>query len=322
VPVQPEPRDSISGHQRAGTGSVSNKEIKMPKRIIVLGTMRSGTSLTAELIKRWGAFSGGESNLWKSDANDPRGYGYMEYIPLQELNDELLDHNDRVIPARELLEERALDPAFRDKALTLLQHMDEETERNKLDIWIWKDARLPQTLPFWVKFWGDPIYVITIRHPAEVVLSSAKTEEIDPENMPFSAGLIYWQYCMLNILSFTQESRHKIFVAYDQLTNDVRSQCTRLSQFLDEQCGRSTSDSQQRIEAMLPQVMSSQRHHVYSRSLADMEQATREQRALYNFLRVKIMYPDETFQKEDFALYPGWKEYLQAMDMLLALSQS
>jgi hypothetical protein len=53
-----------------------------------------------------------------------------------------------------------------------------------------------------------------------------------------------------------------------------------------------------------------------------MEQATREQRALYNFLRVKIMYPDEAYQQDDFALYPGWREYLQAMDMLLALSTS
>src|SRR6266540_1534484 len=84
----------------------------MPKRIIVLGTMRSGTSLIAELIRRWGAYSGGEKNLWESDINDPRGYGYMEYIPLQNLNDQLLDNNDRIPPPRELLEERASDPYF------------------------------------------------------------------------------------------------------------------------------------------------------------------------------------------------------------------
>jgi hypothetical protein len=53
-----------------------------------------------------------------------------------------------------------------------------------------------------------------------------------------------------------------------------------------------------------------------------MEQATKEQRALYNFLRVKTLYPDEAFQRDDFALYPGWREYLAAMEMLLVLSQS
>ena len=73
---------------------------------------------------------------------------------------------------------------------------------------------------------------------------------------------------------------------------------------------------------MLPHVARNQRHHHYPKDLAEMEQATREQRALYNFLRVKIMHPDERFQPDDFALYPGWREYLQAMDMLMSLSSS
>lgn len=294
----------------------------MPNRIIVLGTMRSGTSLTAELIRRWGAYSGDENNLWKSDINDPRGYGYMEYIPLQELNDELLDHNDRTPPPYHIMEQRASNPAFREKAQRLIQDMDTQAERNNLDIWVWKDARLPLTLPFWVQFWGNPIYVITVRHPAEVALSSARTEELDQNNLPFSAGLAYWQYCMLAILSYTQENHHKLFISYEQLLSDPLQQCTRLCHFLDEQCEKSAEQSQQRIEAMLPQVARNQRHHYYNKALAEMEQATREQRALYNFLRVKIMHPDEPFQKDDFALYPGWREYLQAMDMILALSNN
>ncbi|HLO13352.1 MAG TPA: hypothetical protein VK206_00890 [Anaerolineales bacterium] len=226
----------------------------MPRRIIVLATMRSSTSLIVELIRPCGGYSGDESNLWKSDINDPRGYGYMEYIPLHELNDELLDGNDRVPSTQQQLEERASDPVFREKALRLIQRMDKETEQNKSETWVWKDARLPLTLPFWIQFWGDLIYVITIRHPAEVALSFAKTEELDPDNLPFSAGFIYWQYYMLNILSFTQESPHKIFVAYDQLINNPSYECTRLAYFLDKHCGKSNNDSQKWIEVMLPQV--------------------------------------------------------------------
>ena len=292
------------------------------RRIIVLGIMRSGTSLTAELVRLWGAYSGGESNLWKSDMNDLRGYGYMEYIPLQELNDELLNHNDRVPPEQKQMEERALDPVFREKAVRVLQEMDDQAENNSFDTWVWKDARLPLTLPFWVQIWEDPIYVITIRHPAEVALSSAQTEDVDPKDLPFSAGLIYWQYCLLNILAFTQENHKKIFVAYDQLLDDPVSECTRLCQFLDKQCGKSIEESRERIEAMVPHVARNQRHHHYGKALAEMAQSTREQRALYDFLRVKIRYPEEAFREEDFSLYPGWQEYLQAMDMLLTLSQS
>ena len=292
------------------------------RRIIVLGIMRSGTSLTAELVRLWGAYSGGENNLWKSDMKDQRGYGYMEYVPLQKLNDELLDHNDRVPPTRQQMEDKAQNPAFRENAMGLLREMDEQAENNGFDTWVWKDARLPLTLPFWVQIWEDPIYVITIRHPAEVALSSAQTEELDPNELPFSAGLIYWQYCMLNILASTRDNPQKIFVAYDQVLDDPASECTRLGQFLDSQCEKSIDESQSRIQAMVPHVARNQRHHQYGKSLAEMEQSTREQRALYNFLRTKVRYPEEAFREEDFALYPGWREYLQAMDMLLTLSQS
>jgi len=126
---------------------------------------------------------------------------------------------------------------------------------------------------------------------------------------------------MLNILSFTQGNARKIFIAYDQLISNPHQECTRLCHFLDEQCETSPEDRSRRIEAMLPKISKNQRHYRYQKSLADMHQATREQRALYNFLRVKINYPDETFNKDDFALYPGWMEYLQAMDLLLALSE-
>jgi hypothetical protein len=294
----------------------------MSERIIVLGIMRSGTSLTAELVRQWGAYAGDEKKLWKSDISDPRGYGYMEYIPLQDLNDELLDQNDRIPLPQELLEQRASEPVFRDKALDLIRDMDERANKNQSNAWVWKDARLPLTMPFWMKLWDDPIYVITVRHPAEVILSSAKTEEFDQDNLPFSAGFAYWQYCMLSILTHTQQSHRKIFIPYDRLLNNTIEECTRLNNFLDEQSGKTADGAQQRIETMASQVSGNQRHYHYKKSLAEMEQVTREQRALYDFLRVKVMYADETFRKEDFALYPGWMEYLQVIDMLVSLNNT
>jgi len=293
----------------------------MSERIIVLGIMRSGTSLTADLVRKWGAFAGAEKDLWKSDPADPRGYGYMEYIPLQDLNDVLLDHNDRIPPPPEVLEQRASDPTFRRKSLDLIRGMDEQSQENRFTAWVWKDARLPLTLPFWMNFWDDPIFIITVRHPAEVIMSSTKTEEVDLESIPFSACFAFWQYCMLNILAFTQQSRRKIFIAYDQLLDHPSLECARLCQFLDKQCGKAGEGLQERIDTMSSQVVKNQQHHHYEKSLAEMEQVTREQRALYNFLRVKLIYPDESFVENDFSLYPGWREYLRAMDILLMLSK-
>jgi len=203
----------------------------MPSRIIVLGMLRSGTSLTAELVRRWGAYAGPENHLWKSEADDPRGYGYMEYIPLQELNDELLEGNDRLPPPPEVLAEKAADPTYQGKAQRLIQAMEAETLKNQAVAWVWKDARLPLTLPFWVNFWGEVTYVIPIRHPAETILSAAKTEGVDEENMPYSAGLAYWQYCLLTILAYAQRTPAKIFMAYDQLMAQPLLECTRLCHF-------------------------------------------------------------------------------------------
>jgi len=292
----------------------------MAKRIIVLGTMRSGTSLIAELTRLWGAYAGRDVDLWKSDLNNPRGYGYMEYIPLQEFNDELLDNNDRVPPSIQLMEERADDPTYKNRALELIQAMDKRATENQAPAWVWKDARLPLTLPFWKKLWGDVVYAITVRHPAEITLSAAKAQEFQEEEPPFSAGLLYWQYCMLNILSYTQDHQAKIFIEYARMLSQPQQECVRLSQFLATQCDLLQEDSAKRTDAMLASVSQDQRHYHYKKSLAEMEQVTREQRALYNFLRVKTFYPDEAFKREDFELYPGWMEYLQSMDMLLTLS--
>ncbi|HXQ32978.1 MAG TPA: sulfotransferase [Anaerolineales bacterium] len=297
----------------------SNKESLTPNRVIVLGVMRSGTSLTADLIRLWGAYAGSQNHLWESNVSDPRGYGYMEYIPLQELNNELLDNNDRVPPLAESFDQKIASRTYREQAISLLQTMDDLTQKNKATEWVWKDARLPLTLPFWSHLWGDVIYVITIRHPAEIALSLAQAAEIDKENLPYSAGFTYWQYCMLQVISLTQHSQRKIFIAYDQLINNPLQECTRLCNFLDKKCEKSSEDSQKRLDLMLPRVAKNQQHQHYEQSLADMPQATREQRALYDFLRVKILYPDETFNVDDFALYAGWREYLESVDMLMTL---
>jgi hypothetical protein len=74
----------------------------------------------------------------------------------------------------------------------------------------------------------------------------------------------------------------------------------------------------QRVERMTAQISAKQHHFQHPQALAKIRVTTKEQRALYNFLRVKTMYPEEPFNQDDFALYPGWMEYIQAMDMLFS----
>jgi hypothetical protein len=264
------------------------------------------------LIHRWGAYAGRAEEIFQDD------YGYLEHLALQKLNDDLLNNNSRVpVPAEEIME-MAQDPLLKERALQILEAMDREAEQNQAIAWVWKDPRLPLVIPFWAEIWGDVIYAIPVRHPVETILSAASMEGLAPEEVLLSAGFAYWQFCMLNVISFTDNSRRKLFIGYDQLIQQPRVECARLCQFLDEQCSVSFETANQRIGAMESQIAVSQRHYQSPKSLAEMEISTREQRALYDFLRVKTLYPDEPFNKEDYALYPGWREYLQAMDMLVS----
>lgn len=281
------------------------------KRIIVAGIYRSGTSLITELVHRWGAYAGREEDIFKDE------FGYMEHFALQKLNDELLNNNSRVPTPVETLLEKAEDAGLRERALSILAEMDEEAQANHAAAWVWKDPRLPLVLPFWADVWGDVIYVIPVRHPVETIFSAAKMDGLDPEQLPLSAGLAYWQFCMLNLLQCTANTPRKLFMAYDQLTKDPQRECERLCRFLDAQC-EVDSDPSDRIRSMTEQVAAGERHFNHPRSLAEVETSTREQRALYDFLRVKTLYPDELFHKDDFAMYPGWFEYLSAMDMLFS----
>lgn len=285
----------------------------MPHRIIVCGIYRSGTSLITKLVQEWGAYIGRKDDLFEDE------YGYLEHLALQKINDDLLNNNSRVPVPVDVLIEKTKDVELKQRAEKTLEEMDGETRAHNLPAWAWKDPRLPLTLPFWSDLWQDVIYIIPVRHPVETILSAAKMEGLDPENTPLSAGLAYWQFCMLNTLNFTQNSRRKIFISYDQLIQNPLQECSRLGNFLDQQCDIPPLEGDHRVDAMAARVHADQRHYQAPASLADLEVAAAEQRALYNFLRVKTIYPNETFRPNDFALHPGWMEYLQAMDVMVSL---
>ena len=155
----------------------------MSNRIIVSGIYRSGTSLSAALIHRWGAYVGREADLFQDE------YGYLEHFALQKLNDELLNNNSRVpTPANQLVE-KAQDPVFKERALQILDAMDEEAKENQAIAWVWKDPRLPLVLPFWSGIWGDVIYVIPVRHPVKQFYLPQKWKDWNLTRSRFLQGL-------------------------------------------------------------------------------------------------------------------------------------
>jgi hypothetical protein len=284
----------------------------MPNRIIVCGIYRSGTSLTTKLVHEWGAYVGKEQDLFRDE------YGYLEHLALQKFNNELLDNISHVPTPINVLVEKSKNAGLRQRAEQIMATMDRESEKEGTSAWVWKDPQIPLAFPFWHELWKDVIYIIPVRHPVETIHSAGKMENLSPKDIPLSAGLTYWQFCMLSILNYTQDNPRKIFLSHEQLIKSPLQTCTQLCEFLDEQCGIAHGQADARRQAMAACIDQDKHHYRSSVELANLETATAEQRALYNFLRVKTLYPHESFNPDDFALYEGWREYLQAMAALVS----
>jgi hypothetical protein len=275
---------------------------------------RGGTSLVGDLIHRWGAYAGNESKLLLADENNQQGY--WEYIPLINFNDSLLNSvgSTWLVPpgteAEELLRFRAAEAAYKHPAEQLVQEMHAGGEP-----WFWKDPRLTVLLPFWKRIWGEAINVIAVRHPLEIAMSVRKRDHV-----PLSASLLIWQQYMLQCLRHTEDSRHRIFIKYENLLQSPLAECARLDAFLNRSCARESSDPKV-LDRMMTAVKAGLRHNRSRVPFSEEPQATAQQKILDQILTERAADRAGPFEQARIALYPGWKEYLQTFAALSKLWQ-
>ena len=280
--------------------------------IIVLGVKRSGTSVVAEMVHRWGAYAGPSDELRKADASAPRGY--WEFLPLWDLLAELGDFASGAtwwdLDFERRMEEKASDLAWRARATELMSRMDQGGP------WFWKDPALVHFLPFWKRMWREAAYVITVRHPRDIAVSWQKFSV--PSNVKARASwvvanLLRWQHMMTLILKHTGDAAHRLFLGYEDILRQPREQAGRLSDFLDGQFGRRPS----RSEAMAEAVDCRLWRNDCGIPFEEVPEATDRQKALYAFLRRKIKHPSGPFDVGRYALPPGQLEFLNTQEALL-----
>jgi hypothetical protein len=193
--------------------------------IVVLGMHRSGTSLVAELVYRWGAFGRVDECL---PSNKWNARGYWELAALVDLNTRLLGEvgaswsfppGEKHDPHLAALAQRS---SYREEALALLASMQSKGAGG----WFWKDPRLSLLLPFWKQLWGDVRYVICVRDPLEIYLSLHVRD-----NLSFSVATLLWNRYMQSILRWTRGTRRQV-VSYTAILRNPAQECTRLAQFL------------------------------------------------------------------------------------------
>ncbi len=280
--------------------------------IIVLGVERSGTSVVAEMVHRWGAYAGPPDKLHKADAHAPRGY--WEFLPLWDLLAELGDFDAGATwwdhDFQQRMKKKADDPASRKKATELMAEM------YKGGPWFWKDPALSHFLLFWKQIWGNAIYIITVRHPFDTAVSWQKF--IMPSNVKarisfVAMNLLRWQHIMTQILQHTEDAQHRLFLGYEDIMRQPRAQAEQLAYFLNSKFGNPVSSIQAMVDAVEPELWRNDCDIPFEQ----VTEATVEQKALYTFARRKIDNPFEPFDVAEYPLPPGYLEFLNIQEALL-----
>ncbi|MYA71522.1 sulfotransferase, partial [Candidatus Poribacteria bacterium] len=258
--------------------------------IIVLGVERSGTSVVAEMLHRWGAYAGPPEKLHQADGHAPRGY--WEFLPLWDLLAELGDFDAGTTwwdnDFQQRIEKKAADSAYRTKATELMAEMYTGGP------WFWKDPALSHFLPFWKKIWTDAIYIITVRHPLDTAVSWQKF--IMPANVPVhisfvAMNLLRWQHMMTLILQHTEDAQHRLFLGYEDIMRQPRAQAESLACFLNSKFGKQVSLIQAMVDVVEPRLWRNNCGIPFNQ----VPEATAAQKALYTFARQKIENPLEPF---------------------------
>ncbi len=285
--------------------------------IIVLGVERSGTSVVAEMVHRWGADAGDPKKLHEADVHAPKGY--WEYLPLWDLLAELGEFEsggtwwDPTFQQR--MKDKASDPTYRTKALELMAGMPTDGRP-----WFWKDPALSHFLPFWDPIWGEATYIVTVRNPLDTALSWQKLVMPDALEglVSFVAmNLIRWQHMMRQILQHTDDTPHKLFVAYEDVVRDPQVQAERLCEFLN-----SRFDNRGRVQEMIQAVDRTLWRNDNKIPFDQSAEATAQQKALYSFALRKIDNPFEPFDQTRYPMPPGAFEFLNIQEALLKASRN
>ncbi|MCU1348148.1 MAG: hypothetical protein JWO56_1178, partial [Acidobacteria bacterium] len=148
--------------------------MKPPRRLIVTGMHRSGTSFVASLLAAWNVRMG--ERLLAADRANPAGY--FEDVEFQELNRRMLvactppeeGHRDWGWTESEAFDAGAL-PSYREEAAALVAARDRDGAP-----WGWKDPRTAMLLDFWDDVLeGEARFLLLYRHPWEVADSMLRT---------------------------------------------------------------------------------------------------------------------------------------------------
>jgi hypothetical protein len=203
---------------RAGDGE--------PVVVCVVGTPRSATSLTAQILSLAGVYFGPEADMRPATAWNPRGF--WEARELIALNRRLLDSLQR-----EGLTPPRLPPGW---ATSEALESEREDARRWLretfdghDPWGWKYAGATLVLPFWQQLIPQMRYVVCTRNPLDIA-ASVKSHRAKSKASAEEFAAV-WPKHIATALAYTA-GRPRVLVSYDDYLHDRRRTIKRLWRFV------------------------------------------------------------------------------------------
>jgi hypothetical protein len=288
--------------------------------IFILGVDRSGTSMVAELIHRWGAY-GGEPNFHGSP-NTHNPQGYFEYIPMQALlTDAALS---TALPEwdpgfRPALAQRAHEPAFRSRALALAAQMEEPGRP-----WYWKEPFLCFHLDFWDRILQlQPVCVATVRNPQDSARSFAKMtlpEELRKVRLT-AYFCLRWQHFMLAVLDYFERNSSSIYVRYEDLLSSPVEQVRRLCGFLDRELAVDEGGDE-RFEKMIETINPALWRNKSESSFFELPETLPAQHELLRYLHRRAADRQEPYDSSRYPLPPYAREYLDNFSTFMGYTQN
>ena len=218
-----------------------------PKIILVLGMHRSGTSLVAQLIAKWGAYMG--DDLMRADKYNPEGY--WEYNPLFLFHEKLLEKtNNKWYAPSEELNTNDLVNEFGDEARQLVGQMDKVGE-----VWCWKDPRLSLFLGFWKKILAgrDIIFVLPFRNPNDIASSL-----FDRDRLPPFITIALWEFSTCKIIEAVSSKTDYMLIDYNKIVFAPEITVKELFNFLNKCC--QITENQDAYNTMIRAVKKSLHH--------------------------------------------------------------
>jgi hypothetical protein len=241
--------------------------------VVVLGMHRSGTSLLTNLLNVLGVDLG-KDLLAGNDFNE---MGHWENESIYRTQDALMNHIAKDWGDFGMVYPFAIDwarwPEFRTFQQELVSIVRSELAKTK-GIWGFKDPRTCRLLPMWKQIFAElelePLYVLAIRNPSDVVESLQKRNQIDP----LHTELLWLLHNLDAVRDAGEELR--IVVDYDRWFTAPRQQAQAVAKALDLAWPADDSD----LVGRLTQTIRSDLRHSQARRPCSLPFVTKTYEAL------------------------------------------